>query len=165
MAGPGAVGLRVGPQYVFAGHHLYFAGVDVSRVPRVAEPDAALPVDGKVVGCVERLSVQRIDYGSRAAVGLEAHDGTSAGAATVEAAVNVKSQAVGVVGVVPVHFTLAGLGVIGHDPAAGDVSEQKLVSVPRWSFRQTAEWTGYMFPFQFHDFLLIIVDLILYEGE
>ena len=155
MAGPSAVGLRVGPQNVLAGNHLLLAGVDVSRVPRVAEPDAALTVDGKIVGSVEWLSIQSVDYGSRAAVGLEPHDGTSAGAATVKTAVHVESQAVGVVGVFPVHRAIAGLGVIGQYLVAGDVSEQKLVSVPRWSFRQTAEWTGYMFPFQFHDFLLI----------
>ena len=111
LAGIAAVGLGISPQDVPVHVLLLLAGVDVALVPGIAEPDAPPPVYGQVVRGVQALAVQPVNDGAGAAVRLEADDGTAAGTATVEAAIGVEGQPVGVVGVLAVDAALAGLRV------------------------------------------------------
>ena len=55
-------------------------GVDVGGVPRVGEPDAALSVNGQVVGGVEPLALDLVGDDGIIAVGVEAQDSAAAGA-------------------------------------------------------------------------------------
>ena len=117
-------------------------------------PDAPLPVDGQVVGRVQPLPVQPVDNGRGRPVGIKADDGSSSGAAPVQPALGVEGEAVGMVGVFPVQGALAGVGVVRHDSAFGDVREQKASAVPGGPFGQAAEGSGDVLPLQCHIVLL-----------
>ena len=99
LAHPGTIGLRVCPQDRITARYLPLAGSDVASVPGIAEPDAALAVNGQVVRGVEWLAVQAIHDGRCRTIGLEAHNGSSPRAAAVQTAFRVESQTIGVVGV------------------------------------------------------------------
>ena len=75
LAGPAAVRLRVRPQDILIDHLLLLAGIDVARVPRIAEPDSTPTVCGQVVGGIEPLSIQPVDDGRGTAIGFEADIG------------------------------------------------------------------------------------------
>ena len=154
LAGVGTIRLRVGAEDVAAVHLRLLAGVDVAGVPRVAEPDATLPVDGQVVGRVQPLVTQAVDDGGCGAIFVESDYGSPAGAAPVQPALGVESQPVGVVGVLPVDGALARVGMVGHDSALGDVSEQQASAVPGGAFGQAAEGSGDVLPLQCHVVLL-----------
>ena len=113
-------------------------GVDVSGIPGVGEPDAAPGVDGKVVGGVQRHAVQVVSDGYHAAIGVEADDSAAILAAAEQAALRVEGQTVGAVGVFAEHRELAGLWVVGIDPAGVDVGEQDDFAVPGGAFGDAA---------------------------
>src|SRR2546429_317876 len=77
LAQPGPIGLGVGPQDRVTARYLLLAGIDIASVPGIAEPDAALAVNGQVVRGVEWLAVQAIHDGRCRTIGLEAHNGSS----------------------------------------------------------------------------------------
>ena len=117
---------------------LDLVGVDVAGVPGVGEPDAALSVDGEVVGGVERHAVEIVGNGDHAAVGVKADDGASVLAAAEEPAIGVEGEAVGAVGVLAEYRKFPGRGIVSVDPAGVDVGEQDHLAVPGGAFGDAA---------------------------
>src|SRR4029450_11838996 len=63
LAHPGPVWLGVGAQDRVTARCLLLAGIDVTSIPGITEPDAALAINGQVVWGVEWLGGQRTFHG------------------------------------------------------------------------------------------------------
>jgi hypothetical protein len=92
--------------------HLLLAGIDVASIPGVTEPDPPLAVNCQVVRGVEGQTIELVHDSGRASIRLEAHDGSSSGAAAVQTTFQVEGQTIRMIGIFAKHGARPGRRVI-----------------------------------------------------